>query len=257
MKISSIKKNIPIAAAALLTIFTFNSCSQSKKDVITISEDSLILDVKPSSDIEPVSPNYHKEDRGIIAVVMGSEYNEDEYYPDIVKALDEKYGLEENGGIISTVRFPVDMKNRVSNLKSYLLEIENLHGVIIVGAPNRTHDAISKVNEEWDEMRPFPVFSLFPKDNILGEESACDIVLDYKENVENEEAAPLPKEKIQEILEKALDYMILADQPLEKNLKTSKDMQEHAQNIVKNRTVIRYVDSETGIGANNHFIIEW
>lgn len=204
-------------------------------------------------------PRYNAAD-GLICVLFGHGFNEDEFLEDAISKLKEKYGLESEGGIILPVVFEHDTEetflriSKISNLYDIVNE-HNIKGIILLGAPDGTHKQISKLRNDWNGKTPYAIFSFMPQDDPLGEEFNCDFVLEYerKASLEEEEVEVKTIDKTAEqIVLRAVRYMEDLPSPLPSDL----DLHSHVQSIVGEKKVRRYTDGETGIQAINHFVIE-
>ncbi len=246
-----------LALCILLSLFT--ACGRTSKSSI---EQSMGTDSQESvSDAEEQEaqeeePHYSPDD-GIICILFGYGFNEEDFYNEANEMLKEKYGLASEDGIIMSITFPGDLKNRISNIYDIISE-NKVKGVILLGAPDNTHRTLTRLRDYWTQTgTPAPhLFSLMPQDDILGEESNCDFVLEYerKNSVEAEaEESTVPMDKtVEQILIRAVRYMEELSEPL----KADSELHAHVQAIVGEKKVHRYTDSETGLQAINHFVIE-
>ena len=136
------------------------------------------------------------------------------------------------------------------------LNSRNIRAVVILGAPEGTNYVFAKLQDEYDGRIPYPVFSLFPQDDILGQESTCDFVLEYEHKVEEESMEEQILQQIDsdasEIIMRAISFAVNCEEPLAPD----SSLIGSVQKIVGSRKVIRYTDSETLIPASNHFVIE-
>lgn len=239
---------------------TFTSCKKKQGASPYIPSGEIIqLEVKETSpedkvDASAVKSHGHAED-GEICVLFGYGFNEENFYTQIIKKLDDLFGLEEDGGIIFPVLFPDAVKNKISNIRE-LLDARKIKGVVLLGAPEGSHYVFARLQDEFDGTIPYPVFSLFPQDDILGQESTCDFVLEYERKIEEESVEEEILQQVDsdaaDIITKAISFM----ENLDSRLNADADLHNYVQNIVGNRKVLRYTDSETGIQSSNHFIIE-
>lgn len=213
---------------------------------------------------------WHPED-GYICIVFGYGFNNPEFHEDAIKKLQEKYGLEEDGGIIIPLIYPDSLNGRISNIYDIITE-HKTKGVILLGAPENTHRTLTKLRAAWQEpsaaeadgteesqpdgQQPYPIFSFMPQDDILGQESNCDFVLEYErsssiEEELNQETELLDK-TVEQILIRAVRYIDEHKDPLPPDDK----LHAHVQTIVGDHKIHRYTDSESGLQAINHFVIE-
>lgn len=219
---------------------------------------------------------YNPED-GLICILFGEDFTIESFYDDAVRQLSDKYGLEENGGIILPVKYPDGLKSRISNLYDIITE-HKIRGIILLGAPDGTHKTLNRLRTKPNEEDPAPytnaVFSFMPQDDIMGQESTCDFILEYEitssdTNVESEiSITPQLAETVETILIRAVRYieenpesLMKKDDGEEKvNQETeereARELRDHVQTIVGAKKVRRYTDPETGLQARNHFVIE-
>ena len=201
-----------------------------------------------------------------VCVVFGYGYNSAEFTKKEIARLEANFGLSdeeatENSGLIIPYVFPDDLKvgstGRISRLTT-LLEDVDLTGIITIGAPEYTNNTLANLRD--DEKHPsLAVYTLFPQDDIIAIEAVSDFVLDraveqsenvqeVKEEVEQKEIAG-----VEEIIDNAIDYMLMFEEPL----KSNSELLTHVNNIAGAYYKIkRYVDPETGLSSINHFIIE-
>ncbi len=197
-----------------------------------------------------------------ILVVLGYGYNDVQNVTKITETLNANFGVEseDSPGLISILVYPADFmvagKERVSSLADKV-EDKSLAGMIILGAPEKIHVALSKIQDKNENGKiPYPVFTLFSQDDVLGSESTSDFVLDYahKTNtIEGEVTDFIPDFDASSILTNAITQMIELREPL----KADKNLINFVQGLLdKNRKVDHYVDGETGLQSINHFIFE-
>ena len=197
-----------------------------------------------------------------IAVILGYGYNDEANVSRITQSLNENFGVEteEKSALISVFVYPTDFmvggKERISSLPDKIEE-KSLAGMIILGAPEGLHIALSKIQDKSENGKiPYPVFTLFSQDDVLGSESTSDFVLDYahKTNtIEGEVTDFIPDFDTSKILTNALSKMIELREPL----KADNNLMPFVQDLLeKKNTVIRYIDGETGLQSINHFVFE-
>ncbi|MCR5762422.1 MAG: hypothetical protein K6G00_03475 [Treponema sp.] len=203
---------------------------------------------------------YNPED-GLICILFGEDFTAEPFYNEAIAKLTEKYGLSEEGGIIFPVKYPDDVKSRISNLYDIITE-HKIRGIILLGAPEGTHKALyrlrSNSSEEGKVLYSNAIFSLMPQDDILGQESTCDFILEYERSTSDTDLeqeisiTPQLAETAENIVIRAVRYIEENPEPL---LPTA-ELREHVQAIVGAKKVRRYTDPETGLQAINHFVIE-
>ena len=245
---------------ALLVVLP--SCNKSRKQssassaahtaaVASSASDALNLIPCETQEDWPQAARFSSDD-GVVCVLFGYGFNGEDFCTPALAALEEQFGLAENGGLVLPVVFPDDLRGRVSNLRE-VAEKNNIRAMILLGAPEDTHLTLVRIIEGWDEKPPFNIFSLFPQDDVLGEEFSCNFVLDFEAAsgvVLDEERQKVDDEALY-VLCQAVEYAAL----LPYVLKVDGDLQSHVQAIVGSKKVLRYTDSETGIQSKNHFVI--
>ena len=246
-----------------LTIFfllSFSGCQKNKKIAAATLEtvnDGTPLKLKKLSEETKAFI-----DGKSIVVILGYGYNDEESIAKITQSLNDNFGLdtEEKAGLISVLLYPEDFKvagkERISSLADRI-EGKNLAGMIILGAPEGLHIALSKIQDKSDGGKiPYPVFTFFSQDDVLGSESTSDFVLDYSHktsSLESEVTDFIPDFDVNLILTKAISEMLELREPLKADGKLISFVQKLLE---KDRTVIHYVDGETGLQSINHFIFE-
>lgn len=262
-----------IACKKLLKIFVFSlvafsvisflSCKKEKKSRVSDA-----LAANPASENVPEKlKNLSAETKAYIegknvVVILGYGYNDDENVAKITQSLNTNFGIEteDSQGLISILVYPADFmvagKERISSLADRI-EDKNLAGMVVLGAPEGLHIALSKIQDKAEGGKlPYPVFTFFSQDDVLGSESTSDFVLDYahKTNtIEGEVTDFIPDFDATQILTNAVSSMIELREPL----KADSSLAAFVQKLLeKNRTVVHYVDGETGLQSINHFIFE-
>lgn len=265
-----------IAALFLGAAFCAGLCSCEKKKTAGFAG-AQGGGAAPAAADQSETIQWHPED-GYICIVFGYGFNSPEFHEDAIKKLQDKYGLEEEGGIIIPLIYPDNLNGRISNIYD-IITSHKMKGLILLGAPENTHRTLTKLRAEWelpadtaveetdgaesstaevqqDRKQPYPIFSFMPQDDILGQESNCDFVLEYERSSSIEEElsqeTELLDKTVELILVRAVRYMDEHREPLEPDDK----LHAHVQTIVGDHKIHRYTDSESGIQAINHFVIE-
>lgn len=243
--------------------FAFSACKKEEPEIII--DNTPILQVSDLSEFHGQNPfktglpKWRKTNKRI-CVVFGYDYNDPENVAYFTNLLEENFGLENEDGLIYTITYPNDFKNTktyISELTAMLTENDkDLIGVVILGAPERTHYALGRVQDYWNMEIPYPIFCLFPQDEALGLESTCDFVLDKHLTADisgeiSEEDAGQIVEKTPEVLIPVINYM----QNLNGALKKDASVQGHVVQMLKGKKLQYYTDPETGLHAINHFVI--
>ena len=228
---------------------SFFSCGGEKKEIEDTAlkvnaEGAIQLSVSPAENAE--NQSWHFSERKI-CVVFGYSYNSDDFVSKAKAALSADYGLSEDGGLILPLIFPDDFlhggRSRVSLLKDLVSQYE-LDGMIILGAPEAFNRALASIEDDFDRQKPYPVVSFFPQDDLLAMESVSDLVF--------EKGSEISSDEMIEILKATVEYLPACGGSLE-----LRSEMEHARQMLGNlKAIKRYVDSETGLAAENHFILE-
>ena len=195
-----------------------------------------------------------------LCVLLGYGYNTPELSEEIINLLGTKFGLKEDDGLILPLVYPNDFKRGnkyyISELRN-ILKDKDLCGIILLGAPEGTNNAIAKIEDSYDGEKPFPVFSFFSQDELLGMEYVADFVLDkeMKANISGEveeEAVQEPVVDFAKIVIHATKSMVMLERPLKKD----KNLQSFVEYIVLDNKINRYIDPDTGLYSINHFVLE-
>lgn len=196
-----------------------------------------------------------------ICVLYGYGYNDEEFVSKMNEMLYKKYGSAEDGGFIFSVVFPDDFKRGskyyITSLYDYLSD-KNIKGIVILGAPEGTCTAIGRLQDSFDGVLPYPVFSLFSQDDVLGMEYSADFVLDKAQKAEingiirNEEEEAAFVKDVPEILLASVLCLRNSDGPYEKNSK----LFDVVKKITGKAKTGRYYDPETNLPSINHFVLE-
>ena len=115
----------------------------------------------------------------------------------------------------------------------------------------------SKIQDKSEDGKiPYPVFTFFSQDDVLGAESTSDFVLDYAHktnSIDGEVTDFIPDFDASLILTNAISEMIELREPL----KPDSSLISFVKKLLeKNRKVVHYVDGETGLQSINHFVFE-
>ena len=226
-------------------------------------ENTLNLEMTEATkeDLITTPQKWHQTPRHI-CVILGYDFNTPEKEEEIISLLSNRYGLIEDGGLIVTYTYPDDFKaggrSYHNNLRLILQnDIDNLSGVIILGAPEKTHIALARNQDYWNMDVPYPVIALFPQDDVLGLESTCDIVLDkgqainYNGEILNDNNEAVVIDEAPEILLDTIDYIV----ELDGNFSKDKSLSNHVFNMYEGHKIHHYIDGESGLQSINHFIL--
>lgn len=243
-------------AASLISVF---SCSNKNKTTNQIVEEQIIEDSHKRPAWKPTEEK--------VCIVFGYGYNNEEFIKTEIDRLSENFGLSDGtaeSGLIIPYVFPDDFKvgntGRISSLISKLEDVK-VCGLITIGAPEYTNNTLANLRED-ESKTAFPIYSLFPQDEILAIQATSDFVLDkavsQSDNIselENsaEEAPQITVNGIEDIIDNAVDLMLETKTPLASNA----ELFNHVSKVAGEQySIKRYVDPETGLSSINHFIIE-
>ena len=256
----------PFKYTLLLAIsFLVITAASCKKNKVQHQEGETIqLNIQSSSDkdlLESQTQTWHVTNKRV-CVIFGYDFNAPEAVEKFTALLQERYGLENDGGLIYTLTYPDSFKHGVRSYSTELSSLltstdRDLAGIVILGAPENTHTAFAKLQDFWEQAVPFPIYALFPQDDVLGLESTCDFVLD-KEQQTDLTGDIAPEETVSEIILEApevltdcIDYMLNMEGPFVKD----SSLPKHVQQMLRDKKIHHYVDPESGIQSINHFVL--
>ena len=248
------KKGILICACIALTAFVLTACK--KEEQVSLPQDGALVLTPELVETPQTDLPQWTESQSVICVLFGYGFNNSFFYDDAIVRLEKQFGLEQENGLVWPVLYPDDVKNRISNLYD-MINARNIKGIVLLGAPENTHFMLARLQEFWDNDMPYPVFSLFPQDDMLGMEATCDFVLDYERTAEDEADTKEMEQTIdktaEDILVNAIKY--ISELPERAHLPADEEIHAHVHQIV-GKPVRRYTDSVTGLQAINHFVME-
>lgn len=257
---NKIKKSNIVSLIITLALLTASvSCTKEKDAPIDFSKEeklSVTEDIQTPEEIIDWNQNV-KDFIGQICIVFGYGFNDEEYVTSTIKTLKETFGDTDQGDLLYTIVFPGDVKNRVMNIYDLINE-KDIKGLIILGAPQNTHFMVAKIQDFWNQDVPYPVFSFFPKDDVLGQQGTCNFILETQQTTEDEtpEATAEMERFLQseslDLLKNSIHFIVTLPAPLP----LDSDLMNHVEQIAGDRKIHRYQDPETGIKTKNHFILE-
>ncbi len=245
-----------------LLIFLIEITACSKSSGITTTKDSFELKISSTPRLVLEKSQKWRPALKKICVVFGYGYNDKKIVSEIKNKLADEFGLDKDGGRIIPCVFPADFKyagsSRISLLAG-MLENKNMEGILILGAPEYTHNALLKISSYYGGKIPYPVFSLFPQDDVLGIEATSDFVLEHpqtnttldEESAEEEQPVTIDKH-VYTMIESCIKYMQYVSEPLPED--------EHLHSLVQKiigigNSITRYRDPDTGLQSINHFVL--
>lgn len=255
-------KKIIIAFLLISSIFAFTGCNKNTKNktIATTSNSQVSDSTSESANLENMIKLWHATNKRI-CVLYGYGFNDEETVTKLQAMLEQRYGLDDDDGLIYSLVYPDSFKHNgrsySSEFYSILSESEkDFAGIVILGAPETTHIALGRLQDFWDMNIPYPIIALFPQDDVLGLESTCDIVIEKAQKSEvteeiEEETSSVADDMVTTILKNTIDYVLTLNGPIPKTT----DLQIHAQQMLKNDTVTKYTDPDTGLKSINHFVL--
>lgn len=243
------------------TAVLFAGCKKNNSTTDTANSISIELSQGNKTDLVSTPQTWHITNKRLL-VLFGYDFNTPEIVDEYTTLLSNTFGLSDDGGLIYPVVYPGDFKHGVKGYVNDLLTMlqndeYDFCGVVLLGAPERTHSALAKNQDKWDLSVPYPVIALFPQDEVLGIEATCDIVLDKGQSAEitgglvAEETASLFIEDAPQILVSTINYMLTLTGPLPNNA----NLQQHLVQMINKQNVHHYQDPETGLQSINHFVL--
>lgn len=248
------KKILIISLAAIAILLT--GCKKNKSNSQENTEESIEITLQPTEAKVPAEPQPWHITNKRICVLFGYDFNTPEVYEPLKAKLSEKYGLADDGGLIFPLIYPDDFKHGVKGYSGDLYAILNddtndFAGLIILGAPEKTHTALARLQDKWEQKVPYPIISLYPQDDVLGMEAACDVVIDQGQSSDgNLEEAEHVIEDADIVLLDTINYIIALGVPMSRDI----SVQTHVLQMYKGKSFRRYVDSESGLQSINHFV---
>lgn len=247
------------ALGALLSLAVFPACTK-RTEAQKVIEEPLPATAQKLSRIDDETRAYLEGKN--ICVVLGYGYNDTAFVEKTYDMLNRDYGIEteDNPALILLYVYPDDFevagRTRISKLAS-LLEERDLAGILILGAPEGMNIPLSKMQDAAGSALSYPVFTLFPQDEVLASEATADFVLDYANVGEatalQEEVTVTQDFDADTLITNSIQEMI----SLRGTVTSDTNLLTFVQNIVgKDRIISHYTDPETGIQAANHFIFQ-
>ena len=210
-----------------------------------------------------------------VAILFGYGYNDKSFVDSVCLHLSEEYGLEKENGLILPLVYPDDFivsgsTARISNLSS-IIKDKNCRALITLGAPEYTHKALAKIQ---DDNLDCLVFSLFSQDDVLGTEAGSFLVFDFAEEelilsdeTDDSSNTEITEDAIKSLTNdtelKHLDKMNYLVSKVVETLKNpselkNKEILQVATGIFgKDWEVSSFLDADTGLRAKNHFVLNY
>jgi hypothetical protein len=210
-----------------------------------------------------------------VAILFGYGYNDKSFVDSVCLHLSEEYGLEKENGLILPLVYPDDFivsgsTARISNLSS-IMKDKNCRALITLGAPEYTHKALAKIQ---DDNLDCLVFSLFSQDDVLGTESGSFLVFDFAEEelilsdeTDDSSNTEITEDAIKSLTNdtelKHLDKMNFILEKTINLLKNPSELQNKEISQIatgifgKDWEVSSFLDSDTGLRSRNHFVLKY
>jgi hypothetical protein len=238
--------------AVLLLTCLFVGCSQKSQAPETETDGSLEQEALSLGEASQFVSDKQ------IAVVFGHSYNDERFVSETRAQIASRFGLASEGGLVLPLIFPDDFKNgRIAPLDDMLADYD-ICGLIVIGAPERTYAVLARLQDSWGAEAPaYPVIMLAPQDDVLGIEAGADLVLDFAAGNETdtlEEQVAKPSDEMPELLFALIRYMYLLKDEFDSVLSNVRG--DVLDLLGDSWEITPYIDSETGLYAINHFIIE-
>ena len=259
-----LKTNVLLGLLTFCIILSGCKNQQKKKsydaDSIELTTDTSDEE-KALSDLMNITQKWHLTNKRV-AVLFGYDFNNEDVKENLLKLLEENFGLADEGGLIYPITYPDDFKHGIRGYASDLtaiLQDDNLDlaGLVLLGAPENTHTALARNQDKWDMKVPYPVVALFPQDDVLGIESTCDIVVDKGQTagltgeIAPEESDGQIHQNAAEIIVETIKYI----QVLDGAPSRTKDLQQHMAQMLAGFQFHHYTDPESGLQSINHFVL--
>ena len=259
MKKNKIFKLAVCATVCAITLLA-GSCKKNEK---TDSANSIDLTLNQTEEpvMQKTPQKWHVTNKRIL-VLFGYDFNNPEIKEKLLAMMKENFGLDEDGGLIFPVSYPDDFKHGIKGYASdfaAMLQDDSLDlaGVVLLGAPERTHVALAENQDKWEQEVPYPVIALFPQDDVLGIESTCDIVVDKSQTagltgeIAPEESDGQIHQNAPEIIIETIGYIQLLDGAPSR----TQALQKHMEQMLEDYQFHHYTDPETGLRSINHFVL--
>lgn len=196
-----------------------------------------------------------------IAVFFGYGYQTAEEQAPVLAELSEEFGLFEDRGLIVPFEFPEVYYTNKKVSSSFILDYldgYDLMALILVGSPEKIHYSLADLQ---DAEADFPIFSVFPQDDVVGTEAGSFLVLDWEASASEEGDENLENAGFTGDLGDILIPLIhtikgTARKGLQEDAADfSEDLTTELKDHLPNLTMRHYVDPANGIKAYNHFVL--
>lgn len=215
-------------------------------------------------------PSWIPGDYPRIAVLFGHGYTkegaETAERERVIGVLEQQFGLAENDGLILPFIFDSSYINGKAIRLAFISELlagYNLSGLIVVAAPERTHAALARLQ---DSGATYPVYSVFPQDEPLETEGSSTFVLDFSQTVTvsddpDGQESLTPEEHqgyngdVAQVLVRVVQTMKNREKEASEGETVTAQINAIVQSLQKDLPLMPFIDPESGIRAQNHYVI--
>lgn len=247
-------KNKKIISVLIIVAALVSVCCKKKKNVKLILNDpdsAYSFEPGQSEKVDRVISNWTDE-KGTVVILFGYGFEDEDFYARSLKKIENAYGFTDNGGLITPVHYLKDLNSHIANFYSYIKDL-NIRGIILFGAPENTAREIVKVHRSFDDKTPFNIFSFFPQDDVLAQEGTCNIVVENKrDETQLEEMTQTMDDSSIDLMIRSVRYIAAVPGPLPVNA----ELVKHAMKLLGMTKISKYIDSETSLHSDNHFLID-
>lgn len=119
-----LKKKIVLMGKLLFFAFAiiFSGCKEKDVPSIKIASDDSI-EIQPRESFSELKENFWTSENGLVCVLIGYGFNDDDFVKKAINSLEKKFGLTENGGLVLPIVFPDDLHGRISSLRDIIEKI--------------------------------------------------------------------------------------------------------------------------------------
>lgn len=196
--------------------------------------------------------------RGKVALILGHGYNDKEWASQLKSKLEAKYGLSDNGGLIFLLVYPDDFMHGSSSHISRLFKLldgRDLEGIVILGAPEGTEKALTKISATYGGSLPCGVINLFSQDSVLGMEHFSTVMVDKfalstLDDINTEQSIERA-ENAEEMIFRSIHLLTSYSE-----FQSDSSLMGIAKYITGHNEIHRYEDPVTSLTSVNHFVME-
>lgn len=255
-----------IITLCILSLILAAGCNGKNNNQTGSSSVELRVDTikNDSKTVEQLIQQWNVTNKRIV-VLFGYDFNSEETVKKLTAKLEQRYGLDSDGGLIISYIYPDSFKHNGKTFPSEFPALVNenekeISGIVLLGAPSGTETALTRIQNFWKLEVPYPIIALFSQEEAAGLEANCDIVIDKSQKAEitggiaPEETITEVSEDAPEILMDTIDYILLLNGSIPKDLKKN-EIKDHVKVMLKNREFTQYKDPESGLTSINHFVL--